>query len=209
MELKIIHTPGDGGNYEVISDAAHVSDGVPGVCLEIGLRRGGGTRHIMDVIAQQKIKRVMVAVDPYGNIDYNTVVDFSKGPQVVKMDYTNDMRDQCMVNMYEFAQMAKVNFLYFPLEDTEFMARFADGIPVYEEFKRMETQYSMIHFDGPHFTKDVVKEVEFFMSRTPKGGAYVFDDVSYYEHDVVDKLLLANGFSNHLKTPHKWSYIKG
>jgi len=209
MSLKIVHLPGDSGNYEVIYDAAIAAADVPGVAIEIGLRRGGGSKQIIDAMVKTDKRKTMVAVDPYGNIDYNTVVDFNKGPQTVKMDYTNSMRDQCLVNMYEYAQMSKVNFVFFPLEDTEFFKRFADGIPVYEEFKRLETQYSIVHFDGPHFTDDVLNEIYFFMPRTPRGAAFVFDDVSYYDHSVVDKVLIENGWLNKAKMPYKWSYIKG
>jgi cephalosporin hydroxylase len=206
MNLKIINLPGDSGDYDLITDAVERSTVCKGPAIEIGLRRGGGTKHIIDVIAKQENKRDVVAIDPYGNIDYNTVVDSNAGPQTVKMDYTNTMRNECLVNLYDYAEMMKVNFVFINLEDTEFMKRYADGIPIYQEFKRLESKYSFVHFDGPHFTDDVVKEIEFFNPRMELGATYVFDDVSYYDHGVVDKILLENGWTNLQKKPFKWSY---
>lgn len=207
--LKIVHLPGDSGNYEVVFDAAVISADIPGVALEIGLRRGGGTKQIIDGMVSVNKRKPVIAVDPYGNIEYNTVVDYNKGPQTVRMDYTNNMRNECLVNLYDYAQMNKINFTFIPLEDTEFFKRFADGIPIYEDFKRIETQYSMVHFDGPHFTQDVLDEIKFFMfERTAAGSAFVFDDVSYYDHSAVDKVLLENGWKIRAQTPHKWSYTK-
>lgn len=208
MQLKIINLPGDSGDYDLITQAVELSEGLTSPAIEIGLRRGGGTKHIIDVVANQQFKRDVVAIDPYGNIDYNTVVNSNIGPQVVKMDYTNTMRNECLVNLYDYAEMKKVNFVFINLEDTEFFKRYADGIPIYQEHKRIEDKYSFVHFDGPHFTDDVVKEIEFFNPRMEVGATYVFDDVSYYDHSVVDKILLESGWKNLQKKPYKWSYIK-
>lgn len=206
MQLKIINLPGDSGDYDLITEAAEITSGLTGFACEIGLRRGGGTKHMIDVIAKQNPKRDMLAIDPYGNIDYNTVVNFNAGPQVVKLDYTNTMRNECLVNLYDYAEMQKVNFIFINLEDTEFFKRYADGVPVYQEHKRLVNSYSLVHFDGPHFTDDVVKEIEFFMPRAELGAAFVFDDVSYYDHSIVDKILLENGWKNLQKKSFKWSY---
>lgn len=208
MNLKIINLPGDSGDYDLITEAVQLSHGVPGAAVEIGLRRGGGTKHIIDVVAKQEHKRNVIAIDPYGNIDYNTVVDSRAGPQVVKMDYTNTMRNECLVNLYDYAEMQKVNFVFINLEDTEFFNRYADGVPIYQEHKIIESKYSFVHFDGPHFTNDVVKEIEFFMPRTSNGATFVFDDVSYYDHAVVDKILLEGGWKHIQQKSFKWSYQK-
>jgi len=208
-EVKVvIELPGDGGNYEVIDDAISSTKGVPGMALEIGLRRGGGCKHMIDMMVASDQKRVLLAIDPYGNIDYVTKIG---GPTTVvtKMDYTNKMRNECLINMYLYCLKNNINFIFFNLEDTEFMNRFADGIPVYEENKRMETQYAVIYFDGPHEVEPVMKEVEFFEPRAPKGAVFVFDDVTYYDHSVIDKFMLDRGWTNKLKTHHKWSYLKG
>lgn len=205
INLKIINLPGDSGDYDLITDAVERSNGLKGPAVEIGLRRGGGTKHVIDVIAKQEFKRDVIAIDPYGNIDYNTVVDHT-GPKVVKMDYTNTMRNECLVNLYDYAEMMKVNFVFINLEDTEFFERYKDGVPVYQEFKRIESKYSFVHFDGPHFTDDVVKEIEFFMPRMEKNATFVFDDVSYYDHSIIDKILLENGWTHLQKKSFKWSY---
>jgi hypothetical protein len=211
FNLKLIDLPGDSGNYEVITDAANFvsANKTPGLAIEIGLRRGGGSKAMIDAMVANDYRRPLVGIDPYGNIDYNTSIGTVDNQVTTKMDYTNDMRADCMVNMYEYCKMHRVNFTFINLEDTEFFSRYADGVPIYDEHKEIWNQYALVHFDGPHFLPDVLKEIEFFDSRTPPDAAYVFDDVSYYKHEVVDNHLLATGWKNRLKTPHKWSYIKG
>lgn len=201
--------PGDGGNYEVIIDAVRAIKDVPGMAMEIGLRRGGGSKRIIDAMVETGQKRPLIGLDPYGNIDYVTMLNLNSPTVVTKMDYTNVMRNECLINMYIYCLQKNVNFIFFNLEDTEFMNRFADGVPIYEEHKRMETQYAVIYFDGPHEVDPVMKEVEFFEPRAPKGAVFVFDDVSYYNHDIVDKFMVDRGWTNRMKTRHKWSYTKG
>ncbi|BCU99069.1 MAG: hypothetical protein CM15mV25_0650 [uncultured marine virus] len=71
------------------------------------------------------------------------------------------MRKTTLINFAEdYPEFHLVNF-----EDTEFMKRFADGYPVYDEYKRMVDKYEMIHFDGPHDTLSVMKEFVFFNQR--------------------------------------------
>lgn len=201
--------PYDGHDYHVVSDAVESVQGVPGMACEIGLRRGGGSKFMIDAMIRTKQKRTLIGIDPYGNIDYITKKLPNDAETVVtKMDYTNEMRDLCIINMYLYSARNQINFLFFPLEDTEFFKRYADGVPVYEENKRIETQYAVVYFDGPHQVDPVRTEIEFFDARTAKGSAFIFDDVSYYDHSILDRELHERGWVNKIRSPHKWSYIK-
>lgn len=198
-----LHT--DSGDYHLLTDGVKLIKDVPGMTCEIGLRAGGGSALIMrQLLIEDQAYRTHIAIDPYGNIEYE-----SHEGLVERLDYTNDMRDQCMIDMYTFAKAAKLNFLFFPLEDTEFFKRYPDGIPIYKDFKNLETQYALVHFDGPHAWAPLVDELVFFANRAPSGAIFVFDDVSFYDHEKFEKEeILPRGFELVTKTRIKASYRK-
>ncbi len=193
----------DSSDYHLITEAVKSIKDVPGMTCEIGLRAGGGSEFIMRTLAASGQKdKTHIAIDPYGNIEYESHEDIK-----VRLDYTNEMRDLCIKDMYDLAYKIKVNFLFFPLEDSEFFARYADGVPIYREFKTIETTYSLVHFDGPHARKPLEDELNFFATRVKPGAMFVFDDVRYYDHeDFEQKCILPKGFSLVSKTGVKASY---
>jgi hypothetical protein len=202
--LNIIDLPGDSQNYDVIAEGVKASANVNGISCEIGLRRGGGTKVIIDSFAELGIKKTHIAIDPYGNIEYKPN-DFV----VQRLDYTNDMRDEALPNIYTYAKLKKINFYFFNMEDTEFFKRFSDGVPVYNEFKTIENVYSFVHFDGPHDVSSLEKEIEFFGTRTAVGGVWVFDDIHDYNHGLVEEeFILKSGFKKLDTRGRKASYIK-
>lgn len=179
-----------------------MSAGVPGLTCEIGLRRGGGTKHIIDALAIHAPHKTHVAIDPYGHIPYE-----HKEGQVVQLDYTNEMRDECLSNLYQYTRLKRVPFIFFNLEDTEFFKRYADGVPVYNVEKRVYNEYSFVHFDGPHAVEPLKEEIMFFLGRIQPGACWVFDDVvGYYDHDVIEAMLFSNSFRLIDKTHHKALY---
>lgn len=171
---------------------------------EIGLREGGGTRHIIDALLASGQQRVHVAVDPYGDIDYQ-ISEKQRG----HVDYTNKMRNRCLRNLYAYLAERNdcVDVLVFILEDTEFFQRYADGVPVYRRAKQLLTRYALVHFDGPHALAPLLGEVEFFAPRLVPGGYFVFDDIQgYYDHDAVEGWLSSRGFELREKGFRKASY---
>lgn len=197
-----IELPGDSGDYHLLTKGIELSAHVPGMTCEIGLRRGGGTKHIIDALAAKAPGKVHIAIDPYGHIPYE-----HKEGQPVRLDYTNDMRDECLSNLYPYALQKKINFQFFNLEDTEFFNRYGDGVPVYDMEKRVEDKYSFVHFDGPHAEMPLRLEIGFFEERMNPGGCWVFDDVvGYYDHDRLEKIIFALGFKLIDKTHHKALY---
>lgn len=191
----------DSTDYHILEHAAQTitKTQVPGAALEIGVRLGGSLKIIMD---NTDSHRLIIGVDPYGDIPYTEHEN-----QVVKLDYTNDMRDQFLRNLY--TSDVQHNVLLFNMEDTEFFERFADGVPHYQTEKKLNTQYALVHFDGPHSSDHVSQEVLFFAAKTPYGGVWVFDDVSTYNHQIVHKLILQLGFEPLLTgTGTKISYVK-
>lgn len=197
-----IDLPGDSADYHLLTKGVQLSANTPGLTCEIGLRRGGGTKHIIDALAIHAPHKVHIAIDPYGHIPYE-----HKEGQPVRLDYTNDMRDECLANLYQYTRQKRVPFIFFNLEDTEFFKRFRDGVPVYNLEKEIVNQYSFVHLDGPHAVGPLEEEIMFFLDRIQPGACWVFDDVvGYYNHDIIEGILLFNGFKLIDKTHHKALY---
>lgn len=197
-----ISLPGDSGDYHLLTKGVELSVHVPGLTCEIGLRRGGGTKTIIDELAIRAPHKAHIAIDPYGHIPYE-----HKEGQVVQLDYTNEMRDECLFNLYQYTREKKIPFLFFNLEDSEFFKRFADGVPVYNVEKEIINSYSFVHYDGPHSVGPLLAEINFFYNRINPGTCWVFDDVTgYYDHDAIEKELFNRGFVLIQKTWHKALY---
>jgi len=190
---------GDSLEYEFLENAVKQLKDPIGVSVELGVRRGLGSKIIIDTYRKHYPNTVLVhlGIDPYGNIKYNDNDQF-----IVRLDYTNTMRQQMIADFaIDYPEFHFVN-----LEDNEFFKRYQDGYPVYEQFKRLLNKYEIVHFDGPHDTVNVMKEVEFFEDRKPKQCVYIFDDIANYNIDKVGDYLLQKGFKELDKGKRKRSY---
>jgi hypothetical protein len=205
MYLNIIDLPGDSLEYETLWNAALMIKDVPGMTCELGVRRGGGSKVIIDAMLTNKdFHRNHICVDPYGNIDYPR----GDEGEIIHQDYHNQMRNDCLKNMYANYQNAPVNVHFFVLEDTEFFKRYSDGIPVYNEYKQILNQYALVHFDGPHASHILYPEIDFFRERVVTGSVFVFDDILEYNHEKVEEYLLKDNYKLITKGQRKASYVK-
>jgi hypothetical protein len=98
-------------------------------------------------------------------------------------------------------------FNFVNLEDSEFFKRYADGYPVYDFEKKLLTKYETVHFDGPHDTESVMKEVDFFLDRRPEQCVYIFDDIDTHDIDKIGEHLIWNGFKEFKKGKRKTVFI--
>jgi hypothetical protein len=208
-EFKLAQKRGletDSLDYHVLANAAKLIKDVPGAVCEIGTRRGGSLKIICDsILENQDYQRNVVCIDPYGNIDY--AIGETESRESLKLDYTNDMRNESLAALYEYAQGKPINIVFMCLEDTEFFKRYADGIPFYNENKIVEDKYSLVFFDGPHHLEALYEEIEFFQTRSVAGSVWVFDDVGLYPHDEIEKHIMSKGWSLLEKTERKASYV--
>lgn len=182
-----IDSPAEG--YDAMSRHIKTLKGVPGLSCEIGLRRAGGTKVMLDAFKANDDPRTHVCIDPYGNIIYNDIVGAHRS------DYTNDMRNQTLADLYRYAGDHRLNVLFFNLEDSEFYHRFWDGVPIYEEEKIMVNEYCCVHVDGQHDLPSVMKAAEFFSSRMPRNAVIFFDNTDHYDHSTVHDFLLTKDFT--------------
>ena len=156
-----MYLPGDSLDYDLLYRAASKACESEGLFCEIGTRLGGSLKYIIDAVQNSNKFRHIVAIDPYGNIDY-----FAGDNDNRKFDYTNNMKNEAMPNIYSYAKNKPVNISFFNLEDTEFFNRFNTGVPVYNEFKEVLNKYAFVFFDGPHDKESVLTEVVWFLTRT-------------------------------------------
>lgn len=204
MYLNIVDLPGDSLEYEILFEAARAIKDVPGMTCELGVRRGGGSKVIVNgLLSNEDYNRYHICVDPYGNIEYAAT-----DSRVMHCDYTNQMRNDCLKNIYAMYQHAPINILFFVMEDSEFFKRYSDGVPVYNEHKQLLDKYALVHFDGPHATDILYSEIDFFAPRTSSGSMFVFDDILDYSHDNVEKYVMNQGFKLVSKGQRKASYVK-
>lgn len=194
----------DSGEYHVLTNAVRNVVDVDGMTCEIGIREGGSSYLIMQALKETGQNKIHVGIDPFGNIDY-----LEWETRIVKLDYSNKMKQKMLMNIYKYCNDADQEFLFFPLEDTEFFKRYADGIPIYNNNKYIINKYALVFFDGPHATGPVKEEFDFFESRMAKGGYVVFDDLHQYPHmEVLDPYIISKGFEMMEKGRYKISYRK-
>jgi len=191
---------GDSLEYEFLINAVKLLKAPIGVSVEIGVRRGQGSKTIIDAYRHYfpKAKLYHLGIDPYGNINYRTA-DSSVDQ---KLDYTNAMKRDALLDFTrEYPEFHLVN-----LEDLEFFKRFKDGYPVYDENKKLLTMYEVVHFDGPHTTEAVMNEVNFFLQRRPKQCVYIFDDIDTFKIDTIGNHLVGLGFKEIIRGVRKAVY---
>jgi len=196
----------DGENYEVLYDAAQRIVNIKGMTCEIGVRAGGSSKVIIDGIMASGPKgiRTHVAIDPYGSLDYKY-----NDTEVIADAYENKYRDIAIPALFRYCVNSKVNFQFYQMTDTQFMKRFADGVPVYLSGKEyLLNNYALVYFDGPHATEDVMNETVFFNERALKGSVFIYDDVSFYEHGKIENYLKKNRWKPIVGTSTKFSYTK-
>lgn len=192
---------GDGHEYEILTRALKEVS-CEGASLEIGLRRGGGTKIIMENLNTKN--KIHIAIDPYGELPYENRDD----EEAKRKDYSNKMRNESLALLYPLSEELGVNFIFFNMTDEEYFERFSDGVPIYDYQEGKVSSYSFVHFDGPHITEIVKKEFFWVDKRTQKGSVIVFDDIGHYDHDSVEEYILGLGWTLLEKGKAKVSYKK-
>ena len=170
MPLQLFES--QGGGYDFADEDWHP------VSVEIGVREGLGSKVIMDAF-REKIKNSEtsyrhIGIDPYGNLKYQ---HYDTSPAYTA-DYTEEMRLQLEKDLLIYPE-----FKLYHMTDIEFMKR-------HQDFEYVD----FVHFDGPHMTKDVLREAIFFADRSRKYTRFVFDDYQTYNMSVIAKCLEFYGF---------------
>ena len=185
---------GDSGEYELLTEAVKSSYKLKTndyyLTCEIGVREGLGSKIMLDEMRNKNHgTHHHVGIDPYGDLTY---VHFDKENDFIehpKTDYTNLMKLRLKKDMIDYP-----NFHLMEMTDAEFMYKYRNGLTIYEDKPKLLDKYTVVHFDGPHRTVDVLKEVLFFCDRSHVGTTFCFDDYKLYKMDLIDKVCDEHGF---------------
>jgi len=157
---------GDSVEYELLAKWAAGCKNRNLSC-EIGVREGLGSKIILDNLKPNK----HIGIDPYGNINYQHYDNTGS----YQCDYTEAMRLRLIKDM---ADAGYENFDLFHMTDIDFMNKFDDAGP-----------FDFVHFDGPHMTRDVIRETVWFADRSTSGTRFVFDDYKKYNMEHLMNML--------------------
>lgn len=159
---------GDSTEYELLEKWCKTSPWAGdqyAMSCEIGVREGMGTKIILD-----HFKPYMhMGIDPYANLKYQ---HYDNSPAYT-CDYTDDMYHQMMIDFKDYK-----NFHMFKMTDIDFMKKF-----------NYLSGYHFVHFDGPHMTKDVIREAIYFADKCEEGARFIFDDYPKYNMSKISDLL--------------------
>ena len=147
---------------------------------EVGVREGLGSQVIISSIAPRvnKAEYTHYAIDPYGDLEYkhfddeidqkwkNEKGEWSSKPPT----YSNSMRDQMTK---DFA--TNPHFKFYNMTDVEYM----------NLFNLSKTIFDLVFLDGPHTTKEIIRECVWFAERSRKGTRIILDDHQHCNFNVV------------------------
>ena len=187
--FMITNIEGDSYDYELLDSAVKRIKNPIGSSFEIGVRRGMGSKTIIDAYRKYHPKLtdlIHVGLDPYGDLPYN----FSETIKNAKSDYTNLMKRETIMN---FARKYQ-EFHFVNLDTYEFFKRFSDGYPVYQKKKKIINKFEIVHFDGLHDLKNVTLEVEYFLRHLSEHTIFIFDDIDSFDMEKIGMLLQNNNF---------------
>jgi len=185
----ITNIEGDSYDYELLDSAVKRIKNPIGSSFEIGVRRGMGSKTIIDAYRKYHpnlTDLIHVGLDPYGDLPYN----FSETIKNAKSDYTNLMKRETIMN---FARKYQ-EFHFVNLDTYEFFKRFSDGYPVYQKKKKIINKFEIVHFDGLHDLKNVTLEVEYFLRHLSEHTIFIFDDIDSFDMEKIGMLLQNNNF---------------
>lgn len=193
---------GDSANYEVLVECAKAIKGIEGMTCELGTRMGYGSLLIMQSCNENEDPRIHVGIDPYGNILYED----AGGKHYT--DYTNQMKNNFLAQIYAWCYENNQQFIFFNMTDEMFFIFHKYGIPYYDTEEQLLNKYALVHLDGPHTSKYVLNEIEFFQDKMDKGAIIICDDIDQYPHDSEVEPEILKYFDLFKHEGRKKAYIK-
>jgi hypothetical protein len=181
---------GDSYDYNILDSAVKQLSNPLGASFEIGVRRGMGSKIIIDSYRKyhQNINELVhIGLDPYGNLPY-TFSEIRKNTN--DADYTNLMKRETLINF--FKKYPEFNFVN--LDTYEYFKRFEDGYPIYNKQKKIIKNFEIVHFDGMHDLENVTFEVNYFLKHLCAQTIFIFDDIDTFDFDKIRKILIKNNF---------------
>tara|TARA_Y100001937_G_scaffold55895_1_gene76880 strand:+ start:1096 stop:1695 length:600 start_codon:yes stop_codon:yes gene_type:complete len=194
---------GDSSEYHLITK--HIGEAKidrATLTCEIGLREGLGSKIIMDAVRDHKPNLYKhVAIDPYNNIKYQ---HYDKSEEYIA-DYTEDMKQKTVSYLYQNYP----EFDFYHMTDDYYFQTMGEGHQFSVQNSLMIFGlYKVVHFDGPHTTKALIDELNFFIPRAESEALFIIDDYPQISMGIVDMLLRTYNFKEAEKGKNKIVYKK-
>jgi len=166
---------------------------------EIGIREGLGSQVIMLGIKSRigNIPYEHIGIDPYNNLEYQhfdeNVKDlawrddkgeWNKTPPL----YSNSMRDQMIKDFSN-----NRHFRFYNMTDVDY----------FKIFNLTKTIFDLVFLDGPHTTKEILREALWFAERSRKGSRIIIDDFNLCNFEVIKAAISYWDFIVHEKGQNK------
>ena len=184
---------GDSFEYEIIESAVKKLSNPIGASFEIGVRRGMGSKKIIDSYRKYhpNLKELIhIGLDPYGNLPYTFSEE--RKDRVEDALYTNLMKRETLINFLK----KYPEFYFINLDTHEYFKRFSDGYPIYKNKKKIINKFEIVHFDGLHDLENITLEVKFFLNHLSSQTIFIFDDIDAFDMQKIRKILLDNNFKD-------------
>ena len=153
---------------------------------EIGVREGLGSQVIMMATKARIGNKPYehVGIDPYGNLEYK---HFDGSPRwkingewsSKAPTYSDEMRDQMIKDFKD-----NPHFRFYNMTDDEY----------FKTFHLTKTKFDLVFLDGPHTTKDILKESLWFAERSRKGSRIIIDDFTLCNFKLINDVLALYDF---------------
>jgi len=167
-----------------------------GVVVEFGTGRGVAGRFMMPMLSGQKY----YTVDPYapynkGDIDPWESVNQH---QIKGDDFYIQGKEATIELLTDLADKVGCNFEYVDMSDTAFI-------------RNTNEKFKFVYVDSDHSLEHVTKVTNLLvqLDKVVDGGVIVYDDVSCYQHDIIDFYLKQRDFVCVGRGDFKAVYIKG
>jgi len=139
--------------------------------LEIGVRSGGGSLNIHNVLSKFDSESILLSVDPYGDKIYKT------GTKEIYMGYS-EQHYKDAIRLIAENTTSKCPWLLYRMTSTDWIH---NNISIYQSkqiYNNQKIKYSAVILDGEHETKIVSKEFEYFKNSLIDGGIIIIDNIS-------------------------------
>ena len=175
---------GDSAEYDLLEKWSKNFDCNGYYSCEVGVREGLGSKIIMDNVINNYLH---IGIDPYGDLVYQHL-DNQKDCQWEGLEkgvaptYSDNLRDQLLEDFKPYIEKGK--FILSNVTDTMFMTNPSN----------QDKKFALVHFDGPHMTRDVITEAVWFANRSAPITRFIFDDYPQYNQRIINEMLVYFGF---------------
>ena len=111
-------------------------------------------------------------------------------------DFYIQGKDSTLETLKHIAEMTGCEFYHMDMADSEFI-------------KKTNQKFRYVYVDSEHTLEHVklISSLLVSLDKVVDGGVVIFDDVSCYDHSIIDSYMIKNGYEKMRDTDFKVSYM--